>query len=423
MLRSLRAPLPRASRFTAHAAACAAACLAGAAHAQGMSHYYDPQPAAQESDEIWYEPQQWSTSEWYDDQKQPVEEWRNADYDYGYIEDEDAFRRYDYDGYRAGYYDGYHRLDSAFNQTADASPIAAEEPRGLRAENYRNAYVDGYQDGSYDQQKQFPADPYYYVYVADSSDAGKASDLARKPDNSRARGDRCNQFTRRGTDAYKTDRATHRQRLRGDLADIARVNAANAPGDHTLARLTFQDGRTAIADLGPNMTLAAFPAQPGDRLTIVGREMEQDGQPLFITSRIIVAGEKFTLRGLDPDARPGESPHERERRFERTRANGQITLRGQIAELRQMDEEDFDNPDEIRDEDPVMPNRTFARLRLQDGQTATLLLPGDLDVDDLPVSTGDQVTVRGTELLVNSRTVIQVRTILVNGRPLELTDD
>lgn len=390
--------------------------VADAACGQGLGTYYEQEaPAPQE---VWYEPEAWSASEWYTADTAPVQRWRHIDYDYGYVEDEAAFRRYDYDGYHDGYYDGYHGLGAGFDfteRTTEATDDSSDRPRADVARlNHRTAYVNGYQDGSYDRERGYDADPYYYVYVEDASQAGARSNEQRAKDNNRRRGDRCLQFTRRGTSEYETDRAGHRERLRGDVSDL---RAIEADGGHLLAQVRFDNGREVVADFGPHMTEQRLPMKPGDRVTIIGRRDTSEEQPVFVANRLIVNEQKYTFRGVipaeraQPDLQTGQN-------WSGAGPSQQVTLRGQMAELRGMDDEQMRDADEITP--PVQPERTFARLRLQDGQTATLLLAGNVDVDDLAVSTGDQVTVRGREVFVNDRAVIEVSSMLVNGRPIAL---
>jgi hypothetical protein len=65
-------------------------------------------------------------------------------------------------------------------------------------------------------------------------------------------------------------------------------------------------------------------------------------------------------------------------------------------------------------------NKTFAHVRLQDGQDAYLAFNEQVDLDSLNISAGDQISIKGTRTEQGGRTVINVESIEVNGRPVSL---
>jgi len=315
---------------------------------EGENYEYEPSTGVHE--EEWYDPSDWFDDEWYQDDTNDVDfEEEDWDYGYDYMYDDGytGTYDYDYDAYYDGYYDGY-----------DDDEYGMDDNNVTRSGEYGSAFTDGYYDGYYDQQRGYDADPYYYVYVVDTTGEGQRSDQQRRQDETRERGDRMKgqmadkkqeEMDRQDADRNRGDMQRDRQRRdmsrdierqmdsrqrqrmdrrqdtmanltreRGTVDNVTFMTKSMKESDygegrknresdrstkHHIAKVAFEDGSTVYLNLGPNMGEQRFPVETDERSTFIGtqKEMQLDNErrQVLTVYRIVDDGETIQLRGPD----------------------------------------------------------------------------------------------------------------------------
>lgn len=204
--------------------------------------------------------------------------------------------------------------------------------------------------------------------------------------------------------------------------------------DHMVAKVVSRDGRTIVADLGPDLDSPVLNIKPGDDVTIRGRKGTIDNK-LVILATHISADDVFQvmrapdsldwfqieehvahehdhaasasewsrdewlrdqqwLRGSDLDARPSPEAVQ--------------TLTGTIGESRQVS----------IDGDDI---HTFVRLNLANGEVRTLDLGPWLTPEDLRLTPGESVSVHAVPRTVSGAPVYVVRNVYAKGSTIRVS--
>lgn len=187
--------------------------------------------------------------------------------------DRDAY----YDGYFDGYYDDEFGMDS-WEADSDA--------------RYGASYTTGYHDGYYDAQQEFEFEPAYYILDHDDDDQNAGTADQRSKDKVRTRGDRSGRDGARAASSMKD-----LERKRGTVERIADAGTDARPDDHTVLRLTMDDGKTVLADFGPVIDRDEIPFSEGERVTLAGKTVKEDGKSFLVVEKITIGQKKIALRG------------------------------------------------------------------------------------------------------------------------------
>lgn len=302
-------PLVLLSLASGLAMSSAAAAAAQSGWAQPQDHMeYEPGEGLHE--EEWYDPTDWWDDDFdgvrgpdidYEDMDRD-DDWYDHDYEY---DDDSNYTRAVYDGheydaswwgdsdtelyndgYSSGYYDGYR--DEEFGY--DYQSASADESNG-----YSTGYSAGYYDGYYDQQRGYDSDWTYYLYMTPVDERRAESSRERDSDDSRERGDRSveartDRMAR--SEASKDAKQREMTRKRGTVTKVQRLKDSelrSAIEDHQVLRLTFEDGRTIVVDLGTESKSGVI--EKGDRVTVSGKRVSHDGRRMLDVSRLSVNDE------------------------------------------------------------------------------------------------------------------------------------
>lgn len=92
------------------------------------------------------------------------------------------------------------------------------------------------------------------------------------------------------------ERQGRQHTLHGTITDARRVQLPGQRERHTLAKLTLQNGRTAIVNLGPRATPGSLNLSKGDQVTIRGERVTLDNRPLLLANTVTVDGQTTTIR-------------------------------------------------------------------------------------------------------------------------------
>lgn len=260
-------------------------------------------------EEEWYDP-----SDWFDDDFDGID---GPDTDYEY-DDEYGWTDYDYDGeyytayndeyydsdwwydsdrqlynhgYYDGYYDGYANHGDTYQSMQDQSKDEKSN-RNLASNRYNTGYQSGFEDGQHDKESNYTADWTYYIYAFPVGDQQAAqTQKEREKDTARKRGDRAADARTRDMDAKMAARDVHDQqdRIRGTVERVEQLRkdrlAENAK-DNTVLRLTLENGKQVVVDLGPNAKNNVI--DEGDRVTVVGKRIQRDGRTVLDATRLSI---------------------------------------------------------------------------------------------------------------------------------------
>ncbi|MEM8756412.1 MAG: hypothetical protein AAGF47_01345 [Planctomycetota bacterium] len=253
-------------------------------------------------EEEWYDP-----SDWFDDDFDGIDI-ADTDYEYDYdYYDDDTYALYDdeeydsswwndadqtlyVDSYHDGYYDGYDGYDSVYNDWSsdDDSNTSADDRR-------HEGYSSGYSDGQNDKRNGMSSNWTYYIFTMPVSNENRSDQQKRQANSDRKRGDRANEARTAGLDKNQCKQMAHgtnMQRIRGTVASVEQFKKerlGQQMKDHTVLRLTMDDGKTIVCDLGPNAGKGVI--SEGDRVTIKGERVDRGGRTIFDAARLSVNDE------------------------------------------------------------------------------------------------------------------------------------
>ncbi len=352
---------------------------------------------------------------------------------------ETGYEYYDqfYSGYYNGYVDGFD--DDSFGYDESTEKVIDDDA-------YAEGYSAGYYDGYYDQSNDYQSDPYYYVYIEGVTDRDREdtrSDRERSGDRQRERGDRSmamtetgsesdnNMYGNRGTDrdqrrassgdresasrAMKQAYAEHQKssKVRGKVADINYMEGTKESDNSAMiARLTMEDGKKQVVNLGPKMTKDDLPFEAGDRVTLKGDTVQKDGREMLRVHTITAGAEvaRIASRGY---ADASGSRDGMDRNNDRANRSGMASISGEIKRVNRVNR----GNDEYR----------MYRLSMENGQSHMVAVK-EKDGDDRrshnnldsKIDSGDNVTIRGERKRMNGETVLVCQSVRVNGERLQL---
>ncbi len=287
------------------------AALAQSGSGSGFDDHMEYEPGEGLHEEEWYDPTDWWDDDFdgvrgpdvdyeYDDNWN--EDWHNGfgddddrpGYTSAYYDgdeysrawwDESETELYN-DGYYSGYYDGYN--DDSFGYDHQSAV-------GVDNNSFSSGYSAGYYDGFYDNERGYSSDWTYYLYMTPVDDRRADASRERNKDRSRDRGDRASEA---GTDTLDRRQASEdarnrdMTRTRGTVTKVQTLKDSKLSSDmkgHRVVRLTFEDGRTVVADLGKKSRSGMI--EKGDRVTVCGDRVTRDGRKMLDVSRLSVNDE------------------------------------------------------------------------------------------------------------------------------------
>ena len=277
-------------------------------HAQNQQESMEWEPDEGFHEEEWYDP-----SDWFDDDFDGISG-PDTDYEYDYTYGWTGYD-YDYDGdyhatygnqsydsdwwydadrsvYNHGYYDGYNDGYSKFDQNYEQIKSNGQKSKNTASSRYSTGYTSGYEDGQYDNSQGYSSDWTYYIYtfpVTDSHTAQRQSE--RQADSSRQRGDRSTDARTKDLNEQqaKADVKQQNDRIRGTVESVERLKKerlAEKAKDNTVLRLTMNDGKQIVVDLGPNAKDSVI--ESGDRVTLIGKRTDRNGRTVLDATHLSI---------------------------------------------------------------------------------------------------------------------------------------
>jgi len=257
-------------------------------------------------EEEWYDPTDWwdddfdgikgpdtdyaTETHWDDDWG--VDEWDDEQYA---VYKDDAYE-YDWwdssinelrsDGYYDGYIDGYTDDDYGYEVDIYEKDVSTR---------YQSGYISGYYDGYYDQTHGYASDWTYYIFPYPVDRERAQASRERRGDESRERGDRAGEMGNKDKSrrqAAQEAKDVDTNRVRGTVKKVERLKDSKLSEKmkgHRVVRVTFDDGKTVVADLGKKSEDVKM--RQGDRVTIAGERVRKDGRRMLDASRVTVNNE------------------------------------------------------------------------------------------------------------------------------------
>jgi hypothetical protein len=286
-------------------AASGLAMSGSVAMAQSGSNDYEDhmeyEPGEGIHEEEWYDPTDWwdddfdgvrgpdldyetdlIDTDWDDEEREALYDGDSYESDWWDESDTELYN----DGYFSGYYDGYKDDEFGYDYVHAVD-------RGN--DTFTSGYSAGYFDGYYDQESGYDSDWTYYIYTTPIDERRADSSRERSKDDSRERGDRASEA---GTDKMSRRQASNdaknrdRTRMRGTVKKVERLKKSKLTSgmkDHRVLRLTFENDKQVVADLGPKSKSGLI--EKGDRVTVSGKHVSKNGRKMIDVSRLSVNDE------------------------------------------------------------------------------------------------------------------------------------
>lgn len=220
------------------------------------------------------------------------------------------------------------------------------------------------------------------------------------------------------------------QTFRGTVEAFRHTQLSDREGNQTtysLAKVKLDNGRTVVMSLGEKEELQKLNLEKGDQVSIQGTTGRLGGQRILIAQRVSADGENVSVNGrvatFDQmnrsrpqsgqwDSRsqePNQNQTQNRSQNRQQQANQTMQLRGTVADI------------ESVQVDGAREAQSFARIELENGRSATVLLGTEQSLDDLDLEEGDFVMISGQQDTIEGKMVLRAQEIRVDGEPLKLS--
>lgn len=361
--------------------------------------------------------------------------------DGGYYDDTDGYDYSDIYGYNDNYYGDRFFDHGYYDDTYDMDPY--DNYDYMYGDAYDYDYYDdyGYDYGYYDDFGYDYTDPYAYDYYGydyydvDEYDyydtygyepsqrpAGVAAPSQRRGQmqQDRARQARMQADSGQRQGQARSDRQHRAQagkaELRGQLESWTRANLQGQRDAHTLVRLRLENGRSAVVNLGPNVSLQQLDLDQGDRIAVYGSRSTINDRDVLMAEKLRIGDRVLTMRGSAQEQGQRQAQRQSTQRTttddRAQRASGQrLMLRGELEDAQRVTLEGQREAN------------TLVRVRLEDGQRVTVNLGPNVSLatlSDMNVSMGNRVLVWGHRRTVSGRPVIVAERVRVGDESMTL---
>lgn len=316
--------------------------------------------------EEWYDP-----SDWFND---------DGDIDYEY----DSYSYYD------GYWDGYTWYDTYdYDDVYDTNYVwDADANEWVASTDYD--WELGYNDEYYDD------DTYSASYEFDDDQQNQDQSQAQQGQSQQSQQGK-SQHTMGGT-------------IKG-FRKLDLTHDAGFQETHALAKLSLDNGETAVVDLGLASLLTADLSQ-GDKVKLRGWTGSIGGQRVFLVDELQSGGETvridraFQMKGAQASKQQGSKSQQRGAQWQGMQRD-RLVLEGEIADAKTVRLKGEDKP------------QTLAKISLKNGQGATVSLGSETSLEKLNLEKGDRIRVEGTRKQIEGRNVLMAETISVEGQQVK----
>lgn len=196
--------------------------------------------------------------------------------------------------------------------------------------------------------------------------------------------------------SFRTRKSGPQERtVRGTLASLEEVPSKAVKG-HTLVRMGFEDEPSRLVCIGPGRSLDDLHLERGRKVVLRGFDDRVEGQPVLLLESV-KAGE--TREALHPMDWKGHDPSAREASSKKP----PVVMRGIVADAKtvQIDGSGADHH--------------LIQLELKSGDTAIVDLGTQRSLDDLDMSEGDSIAVRGREDEIDGKPLFRATQIRLEG--------
>ena len=184
--------------------------------------------------------------------------------------------------------------------------------------------------------------------------------------------------------------------VRGEIESWKKFSLRDRQGRrevHTIAKITFQDGRTALIDLGRNENLLRTELQQGDQIVARGRTGTVNGRRVLMAKQVQLDGRSFNLtQGWEVPQNTGANTENR------------ASFSGRVQEFRWTHLGGGDS------------GKAFAHVGLEDGRSMLVDLGIRGELEELDVSRDDLIRVLGWRDSAQGRPILRANQLWVNGR-------
>lgn len=297
-------------------------------------------------------------------------------------------------------------------------------------------YYDGAWDGytwydDYDYVYDFDTDP-EYVWDADTNswelqdETGYEYSAKYEFDDSGS--NQSNQQQSSQNQSMQSGQNQSGQTLKGKIEAFRKIDVTSSAGfqeTHALAKVSLENGQTAVVDLGMAALLTSD-LSSGDDVTFHGSTGKIDGKNVFVASKLTANGETAYIDRTLPAKSSSSSgsnenqmssssnnqSQQRQMSANSSRQNQrnqqeQLVLEGKIAEKEVVELEGSSDP------------QTVVKIELQNGKSASVNLGPETSLSDLDLQKGDQISVRGHTEQISGKNIVVAQSIRVEGEKVK----
>ncbi len=363
-----------------------------AALAFGLALIAAPPLTAQtyEEDE-WYDP-----TDWFDG--------NNLEYD----------DTYDYEAYDYDYDYGYNDVYDYGNDWNDWDAYDTWGVDDWDTDYYDADYWDDYDwYDTYDTIDADPVDTYTYVIFANPVDGQSQNNAGQRNASS--------QQNRSGQRDRSMDQAQSEvSRLRGTVEGVRNLNlerSSGAAGTYTVAKVSLENGKSTVVNLGRESQLRDVDLQKGDKIEAIGRRGQVGGETVFVAQKLKAGDQTIeanpAIRLAKNDASMKGQSH---------RQSGQQTAGSRQQSRQDSQLETFQGTVASIDETTITAgtkDHTYVNLQLESGESALVDFGPSADLDKIDLQEGDTVTVKGYTEPSGGREVLMPSLLKVDGERME----
>jgi hypothetical protein len=366
------------------------------------------------AEDQWYDP-----TDWFDGNNIESDDTFDGYYDYSYDydyngdwNDYDVWGEdnWDADYYDSNYWDRYDWNDSTRTASSSTSSTTGSSTSGSTAGSGTSGSSGSTaQSGS----GSTPGDAVVYTYVLFAEPVSGQQTQSGQQTRSGQGGSALGSSGKQSGAKQSGQIA----RFNGTIEGLKTVNLqrrSGATGQHTIAKIKLDNGKTTIVSLGRSSQLQNLNLQAGDKVQAVGRRGMIDGETVFVAHSLrakgqtIAANPAIRLGRTQTTAQAGAQSQQQGQSQAgamtgSTAGQAQASLQGEVERVSRVSAGQNKN------------QHTLVEIKLENGQTSTVDFGPAASLEKIGLEEGDEITVRGRRSTVGGREVIVADLLKVDG--------
>ncbi len=188
--------------------------------------------------------------------------------------------------------------------------------------------------------------------------------------------------------------------LEGTIDGFKSVSLSDRQGvkeNHDFVKVDLKNGTSRIVSLGSSLDVGDLQLKKGDKISASGRVVNLDGKKILLANSVRTGGESFSIsKSKQPDIRNQQGNNSGE---------SVVTRSGTLKDVArvQLDDEKQDK-------------NLIVRLEMKDGRSCVVDLGPNTAMQDLDLSKGDIVWIKGEKCERNGKSLIVADKLRIDGK-------